>query len=64
MLDIIIDRDTCDGCGHCALACPTNCIDLDYDSGKAVVADIIECIVCRNCEEECPRKIIEVKLEP
>ena len=63
MLEIIIDNDVCNGCGYCALACPTNCIDLDYDTKKGYVADINECIVCRNCEEECPKKIIEVKLE-
>jgi NAD-dependent dihydropyrimidine dehydrogenase PreA subunit len=62
MLEIIIDRDGCNGCGYCALACPTNCIDLDYDTMKSYITDICECIVCRNCEEECPKQVIEVKL--
>jgi formate hydrogenlyase subunit 6/NADH:ubiquinone oxidoreductase subunit I len=61
MLEILIDKHMCNGCGYCALACPTNCIDLDYDSMKAFVTDISECIVCRNCEEECPKKVIVVK---
>ena len=63
MLEIVIDEHMCNGCGYCALACPTNCIDLDYDTMKAVVTDISECIVCRNCEEECPKKVIVVKLD-
>jgi len=62
MLEIIIDKEVCDGCGYCALACPTNCIDLDYDTMKSYITDISECIVCRNCEEECPKQVIEVKL--
>jgi NAD-dependent dihydropyrimidine dehydrogenase PreA subunit len=60
MLEIVIDKHMCNGCGYCALACPTSCIDLDYDSMKAFVTDISECIVCRNCEEECPKKVITV----
>lgn len=61
MLDIVIDEDACNGCAYCVLACPTNCIDLDYDTMKAFVANISECIVCKNCEEQCPKQIIEVK---
>jgi NAD-dependent dihydropyrimidine dehydrogenase PreA subunit len=63
MLEIIIDNDGCNGCGYCALACPTNCIDLDYHTMKSYITDISECIVCRNCEEECPKQVIEVKLD-
>ena len=62
MLDIAINIDICNGCGYCALVCPTNCLDLDYETMKSYVTDISQCIVCRNCEEECPKKVIVVKL--
>ena len=62
MLEIVIDKELCTGCGYCALACPTNCIDLDYDTMKAYVTNISECIVCRTCEAECPKQIIKVNL--
>lgn len=62
MLEIVIDEDSCNSCAFCVLACPTNCLELDDDTTKAMVADISECIVCRNCEEHCPRKIIKVNL--
>ena len=62
MLEIIIGTDACNGYGYCALACLANCIDLDYDNMKAFVTDISEYIVCRNCEEECPKQVIEVRL--
>jgi len=63
MLNIAIDKDECNGCASCVLACPTNCLELDIATMKAHVADIGECIVCKNCEEQCPLQIIEVKLE-
>jgi succinate dehydrogenase/fumarate reductase flavoprotein subunit len=47
----------------CVLACPTNCLWLDYEAMKVSVTDMNECIVCRNCEEQCPLQIIEVWLE-
>ncbi len=62
MLEIIIDKDSCNGCAICVLACPTNCLCLDSSAMKAAVAAISECIVCKNCEEQCPRGILEVRL--
>lgn len=62
MLDIIIDKDRCNGCAYCVLACPTECLAFDYGDMKIHVTDIAECIVCRNCEESCPLQIIEVRL--
>lgn len=62
MLEITIDKDLCNGCAYCVLACPTECMEFDYNTMKPYVRDIGECLVCRNCEEQCPMKIIEVRL--
>lgn len=62
MLEIVIDRDKCSGCAYCVLSCPQNVLDFDYDTRKAFVSELKECIVCRNCEEQCPKKVIEVRL--
>jgi NAD-dependent dihydropyrimidine dehydrogenase PreA subunit len=63
MLEITIDKESCSGCAFCVLACPTNCIWMDDAGKKATVADISECIVCRNCQDSCPKGLIEVRLE-
>ena len=47
----------------CILACPTNCLELEFETMRARVANIGECIVCKNCEEQCPLQIIKVRLE-
>jgi 2-oxoglutarate ferredoxin oxidoreductase subunit delta len=62
MLEIAMDRDKCSGCAFCVLACPQNVFEFDYDTTKAYVANPTECIVCRNCEEQCPKNIIQVRL--
>ena len=62
MLEIVIDRDKCSGCAFCVLACPQKVFEFDYETSKAYVAELNECIVCRNCEEQCPKNIIQVRL--
>lgn len=49
MAKVIIDKDTCIGCGACVNACPQNVFDTD-DEGKVVTARPKDCIACRACE--------------
>jgi NAD-dependent dihydropyrimidine dehydrogenase PreA subunit len=48
---MIIDRDTCIGCGSCIGACPANAIA--FDDGKAVI-DQDKCVKCGACKDTCP----------
>ena len=48
---MIIDRDTCIGCGGCVGMCPANAIALDDD--KAVI-DQDKCVKCGQCKDACP----------
>lgn len=63
MLEIAMDQEACEGCMDCVLACPTNRLWMNETTMKARVADIRQCIVCRNCEEHCPKQVIQVRLE-
>jgi NAD-dependent dihydropyrimidine dehydrogenase PreA subunit len=49
----------CDGCGTCVEQCPMEVFTLDQ--GKAVVAKLDDCMVCKLCETVCPQGIIKVE---
>jgi formate hydrogenlyase subunit 6 len=46
---------TCDGCGACAKACPTEAITV---SEKEVVISLALCVFCTECAEACQHKAI------
>lgn len=48
---MVINKDTCIGCGACVGTCPVNAISLD--DGKAVI-DQDTCVKCGACKEACP----------
>lgn len=55
---IVVDKDTCVGCGACVDECPVEAITLVDD--KAVInAD--ECTECETCVEACPAEAISAK---
>jgi NAD-dependent dihydropyrimidine dehydrogenase PreA subunit len=55
-----IDRDVCNGCGHCEQICPQDVIRMQPDAKKAVIAYRKDCQSCFLCELECTEKAITV----
>ena len=50
-MSILIDRESCIGCGRCAEVCPGNLIQMD---GKAWMKYPKDCWGCTSCVKECP----------
>ena len=46
-----ISLATCNGCGHCASACPTEAVTV---TDKEVLTDADKCIMCMACVAKCP----------
>jgi len=55
---IIVDPIKCDGCEECALSCSGEVFEMV--DGKAVPQRIEDCVMCRTCEEICPKKAIKI----
>ena len=55
-----IDKHKCKGCETCVNACPMDVIRFDEEAKKAFVKYQKDCIVCFNCEEDCPVEAIYV----
>ncbi len=62
LLEIMINRDWCKGCGICVQFCPTKVLELD-EREKAAAVRPEDCICCRMCELRCPDLAIEVRTE-
>ncbi|MFW5913467.1 MAG: 4Fe-4S dicluster domain-containing protein [Bacillota bacterium] len=64
---IIIDVDTCKGCGLCVPHCPVNILELDTSTTNALgytplkVTDMDQCIGCSFCAMMCPDRVITVE---
>ncbi len=62
-MKVIIDKDTCIGCGRCQEICPA-VFHLDEEAGKAEVIDPDACEYvgcCEAAEENCPVEAITVE---
>lgn len=51
-----INEELCTGCGICVASCPMDVIRMDQVMGKAVVKYVKDCMVCFNCERDCPEE--------
>jgi len=59
MVKIIINHEYCDGCGTCVRVCPNEIYELV--EMKSVAKHPEKCIVCRECELQCPNNAITIE---
>ncbi|MGM5480249.1 MAG: 4Fe-4S dicluster domain-containing protein [Nanobdellota archaeon] len=60
MVEVLVDKEKCIGCGACINTCPQSVFELD-DNNKAHPVNKNDCIVCRACENVCPVDAITIK---
>ncbi len=58
----VITIGDCDQCGRCIEVCPRSILKPNGD--KVKVADVIECSLCKLCEESCDMDSISVSYDP
>lgn len=58
----VVTIGECDLCGKCIEECPRNVLALGGE--KVVVTDIIDCSLCKLCEDICSMKSIKVRDDP
>ncbi len=54
----------CDMCGECVKVCPRNILTIEENNIKVSDKDIIECSLCRLCEEACDMDAVSVSYDP
>ncbi|RLG59240.1 MAG: 4Fe-4S ferredoxin [Candidatus Hydrothermarchaeota archaeon] len=57
MVEIIIDKDACKGCGDCVDVCPSEVFEIVDGKSEAVRPE--DCIECCACVEACPHGAIQ-----
>ncbi len=59
LFELLIDPDTCIGCGQCLANCPSGAISGEKKSVHKL--DTVKCIQCGICREICPTNAVKVK---
>ncbi len=57
MVQVIINKEKCTGCGVCAEICPYRAIILSYGRAEYIIED---CFLCGQCQAVCPVSAIEL----
>ncbi len=55
---LLLDRDTCIGCGECEVVCPHGVMHIE--NKKAEIVDHNGCMECGACANNCPVEAIRV----
>jgi len=58
--EFIKDKCSC-GLGRCVEACGQGVFDFLEKPQKIKVVNLTQCILCRQCEEVCPKKAISIQ---
>jgi 2-oxoglutarate ferredoxin oxidoreductase subunit delta len=59
LIEHVINREWCEGCGICIEFCPKDVLELDGEN-VVIAARPEDCICCRLCEYRCPDLAIEI----
>ncbi len=59
---MIVDWETCNGCGLCVEVCPLQAISMVPDQKKVTISDL--CVDCKACTTVCPKAAIAAGPEP
>jgi NAD-dependent dihydropyrimidine dehydrogenase PreA subunit len=59
LAEIVVDKETCDGCGECIAVCPESVYEFD-DDGKSEPVNMEDCSECCSCIEVCPTGAITI----
>jgi len=58
--EIELDSERCDACGDCVNVCSRKV--LEKSEGKIVVANLLECVLCKDCARVCPKDPPAIKV--
>lgn len=61
MPNIEVDKERCDFCGECAAVCPKRI--LVKTDKKIEIRNIIDCTLCQDCVDACPKDPPAIKIE-